>query len=340
MNNYKIALGLIVLGLSITGCKTTITPSNPTTVQTDYWKQISADSMAVNLKIIASDELEGRRTGEPGQKKATEYIVDFYKKRNITPPAVSPEGYLQHVPAKFMRRAQMKLKDSENIMAFIEGSEKPEEVLVISAHYDHMGILLDQIYYGADDNGSGTVAVMELARVFKSLESQDIRPKRSVLFLHVTGEEFGLFGSKYYAQHPILPLENTIANINIDMIGRKSDKYKKEGDYIYVVGADRLSQDLHDISERANKLSVNLDLDYTYNDPQHPEQIYYRSDHYSFAEKNIPAMFYFNGTHADYHMPTDTYDKIEFELLQKRTQLAFATAWELLNADQRPQLNK
>ncbi|KUF43211.1 M28 family peptidase [Myroides marinus] len=339
MNNYKIALSLLALSISITSCKTVINTSNTTPTQADYWKQISADSMAVNLKVLTSDEFEGRRTGEPGQKKATEYLVNFYKQRHIAHPKQA-DSYLQPVPAAFMRKAMMRLKDSENVMAFIEGSEKPEEVLVISAHYDHMGILLDQIYYGADDNGSGTVAVMEIARVFKSLEQQGIKPKRSVLFLHVTGEEFGLFGSEYYVKNPIIPLKDIVANINIDMIGRKSDKYTKEGDYIYIVGADRLSKDLHQMSEQANAASVNLDLDYTYDALDHPEQIYYRSDHYSFAKKNIPAMFYFNGTHADYHMPTDTYDKIEFDLLKKRTQLAFATAWTILNADQRPQINK
>ncbi|MDM1065525.1 M28 family peptidase [Myroides odoratimimus] len=338
MNKIILAASLLALSMSMTSCKTTNSISNNQTVSSTYWQEISADSMAVNLKVLASEEFEGRRTGEPGQKKATEYITNFYKKRNITYPKQA-DGYLQPVPSAFMRNSMMRLKDSENIMAFIEGSEKPEEVLVISAHFDHMGILLDKIYYGADDNGSGTVAVMELARVFKDLESKGIKPKRSILFLHVTGEEFGLFGSEYYVQNPIIPLENIVANINIDMIGRTSDKYKKDGDYIYVVGADRLSKELHQMSEQSNANSVNIDLDYTYNDVNHPEQIYYRSDHYSFAKHNIPAMFYFNGTHADYHQPTDTYDKIEFELMKKRTQLAFATAWTILNTEHKPRLD-
>ncbi|MEC4051832.1 M28 family metallopeptidase [Myroides odoratimimus] len=338
MNKIILAASLLALSMSMTSCKTTSSISNNPTVSSTYWQEISADSMAVNLKVLASEDFEGRRTGEPGQKKATEYITNFYKKRNIAHPKQA-DGYLQPVPSAFMRNSMMRLKDSENIMAFIEGSEKPEEVLVISAHFDHMGILLDKIYYGADDNGSGTVAVMELARVFKDLESKGIKPKRSILFLHVTGEEFGLFGSEYYVQNPIIPLENIVANINIDMIGRTSDKYKKDGDYIYVVGADRLSKELHQMSEQSNANSVNIDLDYTYNDVNHPEQIYYRSDHYSFAKHNIPAMFYFNGTHADYHQPTDTYDKIEFELMKKRTQLAFATAWTILNAEHKPRLD-
>ncbi|MCC9044007.1 M28 family metallopeptidase [Myroides sp. M-43] len=339
MNLYKISLSLLVITLSLTGCKTSSTAVESIQTTADYWQMISADSMAVNLKVLTSDKFEGRRTGEPGQKKATEYLVNFYQSHHITYPKQAT-SYIQPVPAKFMRGAMMRLKDSENVMAFIEGSEKSEEVLVISAHFDHMGILLDKIYYGADDNGSGTVAVMEMARVFKSLEKQGIRPKRSVLFLHLTGEEFGLFGSKYYVANPIVPLENIIANINIDMIGREDKKYAGKEDYIYVIGADKLSQDLHKMSESANANSVNVTLDYTYNDEKHPDQYYYRSDHYSFAEKGIPAMFYFNGTHNDYHQPSDTYDKISFQKLKTRTQLAFATAWTILNAKDKPKLDK
>lgn len=339
MRKSVFLLGILGLTLSFTSCKTSqqsiVTPKSPVA----YWEMINQDSLKENLKVISSDDFEGRRTGELGQKKATEYIVNFYKRNNIPYPK-DANSYTQVVPASFMSKAYMKLKDSENIWAFIEGSEKPDEVLVITAHYDHLGILMDQIYNGADDNGSGTVAVMELARVFKALADQGIKSKRSILFLHVTGEEFGLYGSQYYVENPIIPLKNTIANINIDMIGRQGKEYKGNDDYVYVVGADKLSLELHQMSELANKESVNLDLDYAYNADDHPEQIYYRSDHYSFAKHNIPAMFYFNGTHADYHLPGDTFDKIDMRMLTQRTKLAFATAWKILNAKERPQLLK
>lgn len=336
------SIGLLyILGitLSFTSCKTSHQKIETAKTNTDYWELINQDTLSKNLKTLSSDDFEGRRTGERGQKKATEYIVDFYKRNNIAYPPTA-ESYMQIVPASFMSKAYMKLKESENIWAFIEGSEKPEEVLVITAHYDHLGILMDQIYNGADDNGSGTVAVMELARIFKSLADQGIKSKRSILFLHVTGEEFGLLGSRYYVENPIISLKNTIANINIDMIGRQGKEYKGKKDYVYVVGADKLSLDLNQMSEQANKESVNLDLDYTYNAEDHPEQIYYRSDHYSFAKHNIPAMFYFNGTHDDYHLPGDTFDKIDMRMLTQRTKLAFATAWKILNAKERPQLLK
>ncbi len=339
MRKSVVLLGILGLTLSFTSCKTSQQTLETPKSNVAYWEMINQDTLSKNLKVLSSDDFEGRRTGEAGQKKATEYIVNFYKRNNISYPK-DANGYTQVVPASFMSKAYMKLKDSENIWAFIEGSEKPDEVLVITAHYDHLGILMNQIYNGADDNGSGTVAVMELARVFKSLADQGIKPKRSVLFLHVTGEEFGLYGSKYYVENPIIPLKNTIANINIDMIGRQGKDYKGNDDYVYVVGADKLSLDLHLMSEQANKESVNLDLDYTYDAEDHPEQIYYRSDHYSFAKHNIPAMFYFNGTHADYHLPGDTFDKIDMRMLTQRTKLAFATAWKILNANERPQLLK
>jgi Zn-dependent M28 family amino/carboxypeptidase len=181
---------------------------------------------------------------------------------------------------------------------------------------------------------------MEIARIFKQAYSQGIKPKRSVLFLHVSGEEFGLFGSKYYVENPIFPLENTIADLNIDMIGRRSKEYTKPDDYIFLVGSKKLSDDLHYLSEKANIESVNLSLDYKFDDENDPQQIYYRSDHYNFAKNNIPVIFYYNGTHEDYHLPTDTPDKIDFPLMKKRVQLIFKTAWKLVNETERPKLNK
>ncbi|MVX36077.1 M28 family metallopeptidase [Myroides sp. LoEW2-1] len=313
--------------------------NNTTVVPYQYYALINQDSIATNLKKLASDEFQGRRTGEPGQKKATEFIVNFYKKRGIAPPK-EMDGYLQSIPSSFMKPSMMKLQDSENILAYFEGTEKPEEVLIISAHYDHMGILLDQIYYGADDNGSGTASIMEIARVFQQLKEQGIQPKRSVLFIHLTGEEFGLFGSKYYVQNPIFPIENTIANLNIDMIGRRSKEHSGKGDYIFAVGSGKLSKDLYDVVSSANKESINLTIDYKFDDENDPQQIYYRSDHYSFAQKGIPAVFYYNGTHDDYHLPSDTFDKIDLPLLTKRTQLIFTTAWKLANGEHRPQLTE
>lgn len=226
---------------------------------------------------------------------------------------------------------------SENVVAFIKGTEKPNEIVVISAHLDHEGVKNGEVYNGADDDGSGTVAILEIAEAFKEAEKAGHGPKRSVLFLHVTGEEKGLLGSRHYTDNdPIFPLENTVANLNIDMIGR-TDPKRKEGDrnYVYLIGSDKLSTELHNISEEVNSKYCNVELDYTYNDDNDPNRFYYRSDHYNFAKNNIPVIFYFNGTHDDYHRPTDTPDKIEYDLLENRTKLVFHTAWEIANRQER-----
>ncbi|SDL32240.1 M28 family peptidase [Kriegella aquimaris] len=231
---------------------------------------------------------------------------------------------------------------SENVIAFLEGSEKPDEYVIISSHLDHIGVNSDgQINNGADDDGSGTVATLSIAKAFKMASDAGHGPKRSVVFLHVTGEEKGLLGSQYYADvEPIFPLEKTVADLNIDMIGRIDPKRDGDRNYIYLIGSDKLSTELHELSEDVNKKYANLELDYTYNDVNDPNRFYYRSDHYNFAKNNIPIIFYFNGTHADYHKPGDTPDKINYDLLQNRTRLIFYTAWEIANRDTRLVVDK
>jgi len=226
---------------------------------------------------------------------------------------------------------------SENVAAIIKGSEKPEEYVIISSHLDHIGInSKGEINNGADDDGSGTVSMLEIAEAFKAAVMNGHGPKRSIIFLHVTGEEKGLLGSRYYTDYePLVPLANTIADLNIDMIGRVDPKREdKDRNYLYLIGSDKLSTELHNISEEVNKKYTNIKFDYTYNDENDPNRFYYRSDHYNFAKNNIPIIFYFNGTHDDYHRPSDTPDKIEYDLLENRTKLVFHTAWELANREQ------
>lgn len=328
----KIFLSTFMLSLFLASCSS-VKPNK-------YIETISADELKTHLYIVAGDEMEGRNTGEPGQKKAGKYLISQYEKMGISYPKEG-KGWYQKVPSEFMARSfSPKLNDSENIWAFIEGSEKPQEVIVISAHYDHVGMKNGEVYNGADDDGSGTVALLEIAKAFQQAKKDGNGPKRSILFLHVTGEEHGLHGSRYYSENPLFPIKNTVADLNIDMIGRRDDKHKDNGNYIYLIGSDRLSTDLHNISEKANKDYTKLTLDYKYNDRNDPERIYYRSDHYNFAKKGIPALFYFNGVHADYHKATDTPDKIEYDLLQKRAQLVFATAWELANRSERIKVDR
>ena len=232
--------------------------------------------------------------------------------------------------------------DSENVAAIIKGSEKPEEYIVISSHLDHVGVNAEgEVFNGADDDGSGTVSILEIAEAFKTAVDKGHGPKRSIIFLNVTGEEKGLLGSRYYTDYdPLVPLANTVANLNIDMIGRIDPKREGDRNYIYLIGSDKLSTDLHNISEEANKTFTNIELDYTYNDENDPNRFYYRSDHYNFAKNNIPIIFYFNGTHDDYHRISDTPDKINYDLLENRSRLVFHTAWELANREERIVVDK
>jgi Zn-dependent M28 family amino/carboxypeptidase len=223
-----------------------------------------------------------------------------------------------------------------NVLGFLEGTDLKDEYLVITAHYDHVGVQGKDIYYGADDDGSGTVAVLEIAQAFAEAKKQGKGPRRSILFMLVTGEEKGLWGSAYYGENPVYPLEKTTANLNIDMIGRIDPErtYGDSTNYVYIVGDDKLSTDLRPISVAANKKYTKLELDYKFNDPNDPMRIYFRSDHYNFAKHGVPIIFYFNGTHADYHRPTDTPDKINYPLLAKRAQLVFYTGWEMANRNE------
>jgi len=284
----------------------------------------------------------GGRISLKETKKADPKFYYFFVNTSIAKTihaTIDTDAKAQNIKIPFSLNYMSKSKDinSENVLAFLKGSEKPDEILVISAHLDHEGIKDGKVYNGADDDGSGTVALLEIAEAFKMAIDNGQTPKRSILFLHVTGEEKGLLGSRYYADmDPIFPLKNTVANLNIDMIGRTDPKRKSNTkNYIYLIGSDKLSTELHNLSEEVNKKYCNVDLDYTYNDENDPNRFYYRSDHYNFAKNNIPVIFYFNGTHDDYHQPSDTPDKIEYDLLENRTRLVFHTAWEIVNRDGR-----
>jgi len=229
---------------------------------------------------------------------------------------------------------------AENVLGYVEGSDLKNELIVVTAHYDHLGKEGDVVYNGADDDGSGTVAIMEMAEAFAKAKKEGKGPRRSMLFMAVSGEEKGLLGSRWYTENPVFPLEQTVCNLNIDMIGRIDEAHKDKPDYVYVIGADRLSTELHEINEAANKKYMQLDLDYKYNHDKDPNRFYYRSDHYNFARKGIPIIFYFNGTHKDYHKETDEVSKIDFNLMEKRARLVFYTAWELANRDQRIVVDK
>ena len=317
-----------------------------------YANTIKALELKKHLLILASDSLEGRETGKPGQKMAAEYIANHFKKIGI--PPYKKNTYYQKFSvdaekhsckcstcdAPFLKNILYKNKiKGENVLGYIEGRDLKDEVIIITAHYDHLGKHDTLIFNGADDDASGTVAALEIAEAFMKAKKEGNGPRRSILIMPVSGEEKGLLGSKYYTENPIYPLDKTIANLNIDMIGRV-DEYHDNPNYVYLIGSDRLSDDLHEISEEVNKKHFNIELDYTYNSEDDPNRYYYRSDHYNFAKKNIPAIFYFNGIHEDYHKTSDTAEKINFQKIEKISRLIFLTAWELANREEKPQLNK
>ena len=231
---------------------------------------------------------------------------------------------------------------TQNVAGILEGADPKlkNEYVVFSAHYDHLKTSPNgEIYPGADDDGSGTTAILTIAHAL-SLD----RPKRSVLVMFHAGEELGLLGSEYNTDFaPVVPLDKIVADLNIDMIGRskpagdtqQADERLTDANSVYLVGSNRISQELHQISEETNSQFQKMKLDYYYNDPENPERIYYRSDHWNYAKHGIPVIFYFDGVHVDYHKPTDTIDKIDFTKMTKITRLVFETGWRVANLDHR-----
>jgi hypothetical protein len=226
---------------------------------------------------------------------------------------------------------------SSNVIGLVEGTDKKEEYVFLTAHYDHLGIRDGKIYNGADDDGSGTVALIQMAEAFVQAKKEGKGPKRTVVFIAFSGEEKGLWGSEYYTDNPIFSLEKTSVNLNTDMIGR-IDTERKTADtlnYIYVVGHDKISSDLPLINEAINKEYTQLLIDYKFDDPADPYRIYFRSDHYNFARKGVPVLFFYDGMlKADYHKPTDDIEFINWPLFEKRAQLIFHIAWEIANRNE------
>jgi hypothetical protein len=316
-----------------------------------YANSVNNKDLYKHIEVLSSDSLEGRETGKPGQKMAAEYIANHFKKIGI--PPYKRKTYYQKFKVKSERhickcddcdlaffkrifKSNQTIK-GENVLGYIEGSDLKDELLIITAHYDHLGKHDSLIFNGADDDASGVSAALEIAEAFMLAKKGGNGPRRSILIMPVSGEEKGLLGSRYYTDNPIYPLENTVANLNIDMIGRLDD-WHENGNYVYLIGSDRLSYDLHNLNEKINDDYIGIDLDYRFNDKDDPNRYYYRSDHYNFAKNNIPVIFYFNGVHEDYHKPSDTIEKIDFDKINTITRLIFLTAWEIANRDERIKL--
>jgi len=277
-------------------------------------------------------------------KSANTTAADLQKK--IT-ESLTPASQVLNVPFSASAAKNEVSVRCENVLGYLEGSDPvlKKEVLILTGHYDHIGLetdpnAKDKVNNGADDDGSGTTGVLLMAKAFTDAKKAGKGPKRSILFMTVVGEEKGLWGSEWYSEHPVFPVANTIADLNTDMIGRIGEEYLGKPDsanYIYSVGSRMLSSDLANLSEQVNATYTKMKLDYKYDDPEDPEQIYYRSDHYNFAKLGIPIIFYYDGMlQQDYHKPGDEVSKINFPLLAKRAKLTYFTAWELANRAKRP----
>jgi Zn-dependent M28 family amino/carboxypeptidase len=248
----------------------------------------------------------------------------------LTPKALDASAEL-HISVK------QQTWTTQNVVGVLQGSDPKlkDEYVAFSAHYDHLKTGADgRIYPGADDDGSGTVSVLNIAKALSVS-----RPKRSVLIIFHAGEELGLLGSKYNADYsPIVPLDKIVTDLNIDMIGRERDANPKNAEIadkntIYPIGADKISKELSDIHERTNQDYEKLKFDYKLNDPNEPNRFYFRSDHWNYAKHGIPIIFWFDGTGEDYHQPTDTVDKIDFEKMARVARLAYGTGYRVANLD-------
>lgn len=245
---------------------------------------------------------------------------------------------------------------TQNVVAIWEGSDPilKNEYVAVGAHYDHIGVAGsgqcqalngDTICNGADDDGSGTTAVLSMA---EAISHAKLRPKRSVLFVWHCGEEKGLWGSRYFTAYPTVPLDHVVTQLNIDMIGRS----KKEGDtnrsnatltgpnQIYVIGSTMMSTELGNLSQTVNKSYLNLQYDLRYDDPNDTNRFFFRSDHYNYAQKGIPIIFFFDGVHEDYHRPGDEPQKIDYVKMEKVARTIYMTLWEVANLPARPKVDK
>lgn len=262
--------------------------------------------------------------------KAEDFDFQKWSRKKLKKRKVRNLKATIEIDVKIVNRTQK----GENVMAFIPGNERKSEIVILLAHYDHLGKKGNLIFNGADDNATGTAALIEIAKTLNLSQSKGNGFSRSVLVVLTTGEEHGLLGSRQYVKDPLFSLDQTFAVINVDMIGRTDEKHQNNPNYVYLIGSDFISPVLKNICESQSKGSTKIKLDYTYNSKKHPQRFYYRSDHYPFAKRNIPCAFYFSGTHKDYHESTDTFEKVDFKKVHLLTKLIFKTAWALLNTKQ------
>lgn len=304
---------------------------------------IKQDDLKAHLEFISHDLLEGRNTPSKGLEIAAHYIQANLKLWGVKPGGT--KGYFQH----FNVRTREGQAETYNVIGIVEGTDPvlKNEYVLVGAHYDHIGTRPtgeDKIFNGADDNGTGTVALLEMAQAL----AQGPKPKRSVMFIWFSGEEKGLLGSEFHAANPTVPLDKIVTVLNLDMVGRSwtpdmGEEIRDQvstSDGIFVIGSKMMSTRLGQISEKVNNDFLKLNFNYKYDDPSDPQRLFYRSDHYSYAKRGIPAIFYFDGLHPDYHKVIDEISRIDFPKLEAVTKTVFATAWTLAMERERPKVDK
>jgi hypothetical protein len=322
-------------------CLLTIDPKLNEVVNDPQWRSFLTGSLMKRQSEYKAPEYTNnlfisREMAEQLLGKKKKYLNKFTDKINTTG---KPANFMIKKTIVFNVVKTENIVYADNVLAFVEGTDLKDEVIVISAHYDHLGKKDTIIYNGADDDGSGTIALLEIAEAVAKAKANGEGPRRSILFIAFSGEEKGLLGSKAYADSPAIPFANTVANLNIDMIGRVDEFHTTKPDYVYIIGSNFLSTGLHSINEAAAKNYTKLELDYKYNSTTDPNRYYFRSDHYNFAKNNVPVIFYFNGSHPDYHKSTDDVEKINFDVYEQRCKLVFHTMWILANQDARIQVD-
>ena len=329
---------------------------------------VSASLLKKHVYLLASDSLQGRETGTVGQLKAAFYCTRTFRQHHLSTvfrldstrfsyrqafaftatevanfgsmrmsgggASMAPSMYrhyeLAALPVNAMDSSKVSFGD--NVAGLLVGTDLKQEVVVLSAHYDHLGHSGSRVYHGADDNASGTATVLGMAALFDSLAQQGIRPRRSILFVLFSGEEAGLLGSQYFVTNSPIPIRQFVCDLNVDMVGRVDDAHRRKPDYCYLLTNEQ-GIELQKAAEAANRQSVNLALNQGgYDTKSDPLRFFYRSDQANFIRFGVPALFFTNGEHPDYHQPTDTAECINYEVLQKRATLIFQTAWSLANA--------
>lgn len=317
-----------------------------------FWEQLKVEfggqqQLGLPPRPTASGKVLPEITAGPELTKAIARAMGKESSELVNPSKIKPAELTTSAEIK-LRVTVKEAPPAQNVAGILEGADSKlkDEYVVFSAHYDHLKSTdKGEVYRGADDDGSGTVSVLEIAQAF----AVGPRPKRSILIIFHTGEELGLFGSEFNTDYePVVPLRKLVTDLNIDMVGRSRpegdedprDARLTDKDSIYIIGADKLSTELNKLNQETNVDTARMRFDYTYNDERHPERFYYRSDHYNYAKHGIPIIFFFTGVHRDYHQLTDSVDKIDFEKMERIDRMIFSLGWRIANLDHRLVVDK